>query len=55
MTNETCRELFEAHEGRVVSNWNHYFEIYDQYLAKYRGKPVKMLEIGVADGGSLQL
>lgn len=55
MTTETYRELFEAHEGRVVSKWNHYFEIYDQYLAKYRGKPVKMLEIGVADGGSLQL
>ena len=30
-----------------------YFEVYDRYFAPLRGKPVKMLEIGVARGGSI--
>jgi SAM-dependent methyltransferase len=55
MTVDTYRELFEAHEGRAVRKWDHYFEIYDRYLSEFRGKPVTMLEIGVADGGSLEL
>ena len=30
-----------------------YFEVYDRYFAPLRGKPVKMLEIGVDRGGSI--
>jgi hypothetical protein len=33
----------------------HYFDIYDRYFSKYKGRPVRILEIGVCDGGSLDL
>lgn len=45
------------HKGRVVHKWHHYLPLYDRYLAPYRERaaPVRMLEIGVAEGGSLEL
>jgi hypothetical protein len=33
----------------------HYFNIYDKYFSKYRNSPVRILEIGVCDGGSLDM
>lgn len=35
--------------------WLNYFEIYNRHLAKYIGKEVTILEIGVNKGGSLQI
>lgn len=35
--------------------WLHYFEIYNRHFAKYIGKDINILEIGVNRGGSLQL
>jgi len=32
-----------------------YFAVYDAYFSKYRNTPVRILEIGVFDGGSLDL
>lgn len=48
---------FYRHKGRVVHKWHHYLPLYDRYLAPYRDRaaPVRMLEIGVAEGGSLEL
>ncbi|RYZ66060.1 MAG: class I SAM-dependent methyltransferase [Proteobacteria bacterium] len=45
--------LFFAHEGRPVHKWMHYLPIYDRWFSRARGTPVKFLEIGVLDGGSL--
>ena len=53
--NTELGRLFFSHEGRVMQKWVHYLDLYDTYLAPYRSKPVKMLEIGVNRGGSLQL
>jgi hypothetical protein len=39
-----------------VASWQKmesYFEVYDRYFAPLRGKPVKMLEIGIDRGGSI--
>jgi 23S rRNA U2552 (ribose-2'-O)-methylase RlmE/FtsJ len=33
----------------------HYFDVYHRYFSKYRNTPVRILEIGVCDGGSLDL
>jgi predicted O-methyltransferase YrrM len=44
----------ESHsEGPGIFKWQHYFEIYDRHLARFRGAPVTLVEIGVAGGGSL--
>lgn len=47
--------LFYGNTGRVVSKWPHYLPIYEQLFARFRGTRVRMLEIGVQAGGSLDL
>ncbi len=39
--------------GRGIWKWDHYFEIYDRYLAKFRHSEAVMVEIGIYSGGSL--
>lgn len=47
--------LFYSNDGQIVHKWKHYLSIYDRHLSRYRNKPVRLLEIGVFKGGSLQL
>jgi len=51
--------LFAFHSankgGRSADKWVHYFDIYARHLEKYRGRPVRVLEIGVGRGGGLEL
>jgi hypothetical protein len=47
--------VLRAHRGRPFAKWLHYFEIYDRHLARFRGRALNFLEIGVDRGGSLQL
>ena len=49
------REYFENNPGRLIHKWMPYFEIYERHLARFRGREVHMLEIGVSHGGSLQM
>ena len=42
-------------EGKMINKWLHYFDIYDHHFSKYRGKEITMLEIGVFQGGSLEM
>jgi hypothetical protein len=53
----TLSALFADHAGNVSDKWEHYLAIYDFELARFRdvGRPVKLLEIGVQNGGSLQV
>ncbi len=48
-------QLFWSKNGPMVHKWHHYFEIYDRYFSRFRGSGVRMLEIGVSKGGSLDL
>jgi hypothetical protein len=50
-------KLFYRHEGRLIDKWGHYLDIYDRHLERFRktGRAVRLLEIGVYHGGSLQL
>lgn len=47
--------LFQDHRGRVVNKWAHYFPVYERYFQKFVSRPVVIFEIGVAQGGSLQV
>jgi len=53
--NDLEKYFLENKEGRGVHKWFHYFEIYDRYFSKFRGKEIAILEIGVQNGGSLQM
>lgn len=55
MSTNPLRELFEAHEGRLVNKWLHYFDVYHRHLQRFRGQACTLVEIGVFHGGSLQL
>ncbi len=46
---------FLNHRGRIVDKWKHYFPAYEDHLARYVNRPLTFLEIGVGDGGSLQI
>jgi hypothetical protein len=47
---------FSSHRaGRVLDKWVHYFPIYTRHFAPYRGRPVRILEIGIYRGGSLDM
>lgn len=48
-------KYFLANNGKLISKWKHYFEVYDRHFSKYRGTDVHMVEIGVFQGGSLQM
>ena len=46
---------FEANPGRMIHKWLHYFEVYERHLSRYRNTDVVLVEIGVYQGGSLQM
>jgi hypothetical protein len=55
-TSNPLRAYFEAHcQGRGIWKCLHYFDIYDRHLARFRGREVHILEIGIYSGGSLQM
>jgi|SRR5689334_8499828 len=49
-------EKYFAHNtGRLIFKWKHYFEIYDRHFSRFRGTDVHIVELGVYQGGSLQM
>lgn len=48
-------DIFCDNTGNVVHKWHHYLPIYERHFAPFRGRPVRFLEIGVSDGGSLTM
>ncbi len=48
-------KYFRQNTGRVISKWAHYFDIYDRHFSRFRNKEIVILEIGVYQGGSLQM
>jgi cephalosporin hydroxylase len=38
-----------------IHKWHHYFDVYHDAFAPWRGRPLTMLEIGVQNGGSLRM
>ena len=46
---------FYTHRDRIAHKWHHYLAIYDWHLQRFRGQPVRLLELGVSFGGSLQV
>lgn len=46
---------FDNNTNRLIHKWEHYFEIYDRHFSAYRNREIVVLEIGVFQGGSLQM
>lgn len=46
---------FRQNKDRVIHKWNHYFDVYERHFSRFRGQEIVILEIGVFQGGSLQM
>ncbi|MBU2469185.1 MAG: glycosyltransferase [Proteobacteria bacterium] len=55
MADKTLEQLYAEHEGKVSDKWSIYLFEYNRILSEYRHLPVRMLEIGVQNGGSLDI
>lgn len=49
------KNYFLQNKGNLIDKWIHYFDIYEFYFSSFRNKPICLLEIGVFQGGSLQM
>jgi hypothetical protein len=46
---------FLQHRGHLCQKWAHYFPIYERHFARFQNTACTVLEIGVDQGGSLQM
>ena len=55
MTNKTLKEYYEEHKGKVADKWSLYLAEYERIFHDYQNRPLRLLEIGVQNGGSLEV
>jgi len=51
----SLRQLYEQHQGKISDKWTGYLSRYETLFAAYRDLPVNLLEIGVQNGGSVEI
>ena len=52
---KTLLDLYKSHTGKVSDKWALYLREYDRLFAPYREQTISMLEIGIQNGGSLEI
>ena len=55
MSSSSLKQLYQDHKGKVSDKWTSYIEKYEELFRPYRDKEVSLLEIGVQNGGSLEI
>lgn len=55
MSLKTLAQLYSEHDGKVSDKWSGYLSEYNRIFRSYRSEPVRFLEIGVQNGGSLEI
>lgn len=55
MTLPNLRQLYANHKDKTTDKWELYLDSYDEILLPYREKKIKILEIGIQNGGSLEI
>lgn len=48
-------QLYATHEGFVSDKWDIYLSEYERLFNRLRSEPVSVLEIGVQNGGSVEI
>lgn len=46
---------FQNNTGKSIHKWKNYFPIYEKHFSPWKGKPITILEIGIDNGGSLEM
>jgi len=55
MSGKTLVELYRSHSGKVSDKWSSYLPVYEEKFAPMRERKVRLLEIGIQNGGSLEI
>ena len=55
MSRNTLIQLYAEHTGKLSDKWSLYLAEYDRLFSNYRNEPIRLLEIGVQNGGSLDI
>ncbi|MBV6304447.1 glycosyltransferase [Candidimonas humi] len=48
-------QIYQEHHGNTSDKWGIYLSEYDRLFSSYRESPLSLLEIGVQNGGSLEI
>lgn len=54
-TSTDMHRAFYDNPGNAANKWRNYLGIYDRHFNKFKGRSVRLLEIGVSGGGSLEV
>lgn len=46
---------FLINDQKIIDKWSHYFPIYERHFSNWRNRSITFIEIGVGQGGSLQM
>ena len=52
---KTLKDLYQNHSGKVSHKWTSYLNVYEDKLMHYQKLPIKFCEIGIMNGGSLEI
>ena len=52
---ENIESIHRNQRGKVSDKWSSYLPVYDRLFAPYRDLPLSLLEVGVQNGGSLEV
>jgi hypothetical protein len=56
MLRKSLRTLYEEHStGKLAHKWGLYLDVYDRLFNPFRDRPVDLVEVGVQNGGSLEI
>lgn len=51
----TLVDLYASHRGKVSDKWAVYLKVYEELFRSYRASRLRLLEIGIQNGGSLEI
>lgn len=51
----TLVDLYASHRGKVSDKWAIYLKVYEELFRSYRASRLRLLEIGIQNGGSLEI
>jgi cephalosporin hydroxylase len=55
MIAKTLEQLYTEHKGKVSYKWSAYLSEYQRVFEQHRLEPIRLMEIGIQNGGSLEI
>ena len=53
--NKGLKQIFQEHKGKVSDKWSLYLDEWDRLFEEFKDKKINLLEIGIQNGGSLEV